>query len=214
MKYTTVIFDLDGTLLDTIDDLANGANHALVATGYEALPLDLVRSYVGHGIRDLVSKCIPDGLNNPKFEECFAEFKRFYFANCAVETKPYPGMVELVKTLSEKEYKLAIVSNKADEPVNVLNDKFFGNYISLAIGERPTLAKKPDPATVEFALKELGSEKFEAVYIGDSEVDVKTAANSGIDAILVSWGFRSKQTLIDAGAKVIVDTPEELLAQL
>ena len=214
MKYSTVIFDLDGTLLDTIDDLAGSANHALVAMGYEALPLDLVRSYVGHGIRDLVSKCIPDGLNNPKFEECFAEFKRHYYAHCADATRPYAGMVELVKKLSEKEYKLAIVSNKADAPVNTLNDKFFGNYISLAIGERPELKKKPDPAAVEFALKELGSEKFEAVYIGDSEVDVKTAENSGIDCILVSWGFRSKQTLIDAGAKVIVDTPEELLAQL
>ena len=214
MKYSTVIFDLDGTLLDTIDDLAGSANHALVAMGYEALPLDLVRSYVGHGIRDLVSKCIPDGLNNPKFEECFAEFKRHYYAHCADATRPYAGMVELVKKLSEKEYKLAIVSNKADAPVNTLHDKFFGNYISLAIGERPELKKKPDPAAVEFALKELGSEKFEAVYIGDSEVDVKTAENSGIDCILVSWGFRSKQTLIDAGAKVIVDTPEELLAQL
>ena len=214
MKYSTVIFDLDGTLLDTIDDLAGSANHALVAMGYEALPLDLVRSYVGHGIRDLVSKCIPDGLENPKFEECFAEFKRHYYVHCADATKPYAGMVELVKKLSEKEYKLAIVSNKADAPVNTLNDKFFGNYISLAIGERPELKKKPDPAAVEFALKELGSEKFEAVYIGDSEVDVKTAANSGIDCILVSWGFRSKQTLIDAGANVIVDTPEELLAQL
>lgn len=214
MKYSTVIFDLDGTLLDTIDDLAGSANHALVAMGYEALPLDLVRSYVGHGIRDLVSKCIPDGLNNPKFEECFAEFKRHYYAHCADATRPYAGMVELVKKLSEKEYKLAIVSNKADAPVNTLNDKFFGNYISLAIGERPELKKKPDPAAVEFALKELGSEKFESVYIGDSEVDVKTAENSGIDCILVSWGFRSKQTLIDAGAKVIVDTPEELLAQL
>lgn len=214
MKYSTVIFDLDGTLLDTIDDLAGSANHALVAMGYEALPLDLVRSYVGHGIRDLVSKCIPGGLDNPKFEECFAEFKRHYYAHCADATRPYAGMVELVKKLSEKEYKLAIVSNKADAPVNTLNDKFFGNYISLAIGERPELKKKPDPAAVEFALKELGSEKFEAVYIGDSEVDVKTAENSGIDCILVSWGFRSKQTLIDAGAKVIVDTPEELLAQL
>ena len=210
MKYSTIIFDLDGTLLDTIDDLAASANHALVETGYEALPIDLVRSYVGHGIRDLVSKCIPDGLNNPKFEECFAAFKKHYYVHCVDNTFPYDGMVVLVKKLSEEGRHLAVVSNKADEPAGLLIKKWFGDYIKVAIGERPGYAKKPAPDTVDLALKELGVTRDGAVYIGDSEVDVKTAKNSGMDSVCVAWGFRSKQTLIDAGATVIADTPEEL----
>lgn len=211
MKYSTIIFDLDGTLLDTITDLAGSANYALEYMGFPTYSVDEIKSFVGNGVRRLMELCVPNGENNPKFEECYAVFNKHYDEHCRDNTKPYDGIMELLKKLSEKEYKLAIVSNKPDEPVKILNKQWFGDYISVAIGEKPTVHKKPAPDTVIEALNELYSEKFESVYIGDSEVDILTAKNSGVDCICVSWGFRTKEWLIENGATLIVDNPADIL---
>lgn len=211
MKYSTVIFDLDGTLLDTIADLAGSANYALERMGYPTYSVDQVKSFVGNGVRRLMALCVPDGEANPKFEECFAIFNEHYDIHCRDNTRPYDGIMELLGELSRKEYKLAIVSNKPDAPVKALNDQWFGNYISVAIGEKPTVRKKPAPDTVLRAMEELASEKFETVYVGDSEVDLMTAKNAGVDCISVSWGFRSTESLLENGAAVIADRPSDIL---
>ena len=211
MKYSTVIFDLDGTLLDTITDLAGSANYALAYMGYPTYTVDEIKAFVGNGVRRLMEQCVPGGADNPKFEECFAVFSEHYDRHCRDNTRPYDGIIELLRELSRKEYKLAIVSNKPDGPVKALNEQWFGNYISVAIGEKPTVHKKPAPDTVLRALDELVSEKFESVYIGDSEVDILTAKNAGVDCINVSWGFRSTESLIENGATVIADKPSDIL---
>ena len=211
MKYSTVIFDLDGTLLDTIADLAGSANYALERMGYPTYPVEQVKSFVGNGVRRLMALCVPGGEENPRFEECFAIFNEHYDIHCRDNTRPYDGIMELLRELGKKEYKLAIVSNKPDTPVKALNEQWFGNYISVAIGEKPTVRKKPAPDTVLRAMEELASEKFETVYIGDSEVDLMTAKNAGVDCISVSWGFRSTESLLQNGASVIADRPADIL---
>lgn len=214
MKYSTVIFDLDGTLLNTIDDLAASANYALEYMGFPTYTVKQIMAYVGNGVRRLMELCVPDGEANPKFEECYGVFCKHYDQHCQDTTRPYDGIMELLKKLSQKEYKLAIVSNKPDGPVKVLNKEWFGDYISVAIGEKETVRKKPAPDTVLEAMKELFSEKYETVYIGDSEVDIQTAKNAGVDCICVSWGFRTVESLIENGATVIVDDPLDILKQV
>lgn len=211
MKYSTVIFDLDGTLLDTITDLAASANYAMEQMGWPTYDLEQIKLFVGNGVRRLIALCTPDGEDNPRFEECFAIFNKHYDEHCRDNTAPYAGIMDVLKKLSEKEYKMAIVSNKPDGPVKVLNKEWFGQYISVAIGEKPTVHKKPAPDTVLAAMDELFCEKFETVYVGDSEVDIQTAKNAGVDCIAVSWGFRSEEHLINSGATVIAHKPEDIL---
>ena len=212
--YNTVIFDLDGTLLDTLQDLADSANYALRAMGFPERSLSEVRSFVGNGVRRLMALCVPDGEDNPRFEECFAVFNEHYDAHCRDNTKPYDGIMKLLSDLTKKEYKLAIVSNKPDAPVKVLTREWFGNYISVAIGEKATVRKKPAPDTVLKALDELWSEKWEAVYVGDSEVDIATAKNAGVDCISVTWGFRDEAWLKENGATMIAHEPKDILGML
>jgi len=212
--YDTVIFDLDGTLLDTLQDLANSANFALKEFGYPERSLDEVRSFVGNGTRRLMELCCPDGEDNPRFEALYGVFQRHYDEHCQDNTKPYDGVIELLNELTKKEYKLAIVSNKPDGPCKELCRRFFGNYISVAIGEKPTVKKKPAPDTVNKALSELFSEKWEAVYVGDSEVDIQTAKNAGVDCISVTWGFRTEEWLRDNGGTLFAHEPKDVLKLL
>ena len=198
-----VAIDLDGTLLDTLQDLANAVNYALEQQGMPKRTLEEVRQFVGNGVRLLIIRAVPDGESNPLFEETFALFKEYYGKHCNDNTKPYAGVVELIETLKEKGYAVAIVSNKIDFAVKELNDLYFKGIVPVAIGEKEGIRRKPAPDTVYEALKELGKTKEEAVYVGDSDVDLETAKNSGMPCISVLWGFRDKEFLAEHGCAAV-----------
>ena len=197
-KKDTVVFDLDGTLLDTLEDLKNSVNYAMRHFDYPERTLDEVRRFVGNGIVLLIQRAIPGGKDDPNFEEAFALFKEHYGKHCNDTTKPYEGIMELLHILKEHNIKIAIVSNKADFAVKELNEIYFKGMISVAIGEKESegIRKKPAPDTVREALKELGSTAESSVYVGDSDVDIETARNSGMDEILCDWGFRGEEFLL------------------
>lgn len=213
-KYTTIVFDCDGTLLDSLTDLYVSTNYALKQSGYPERTLDEVRRFVGNGVKLLMERAVPAGISAADFEKCYACFKQHYAKNCGTTTRPYDGIMDMLKALSEKGYKLALVSNKPDGQVQTLNDDFFKQYISVAIGEQEDkgIHKKPAPDMVEEALRRLHSTKQEAVYVGDSDVDVATGKNSGLDCISVLWGFRDKAFLIEHGATTFIEKPLEILA--
>lgn len=210
-QYKTVIFDLDGTLLDTLEDLKDSTNAALSAFGCKERTLEEVRKFVGNGIRNLMLQAVEGGDENPEFENIFQYFKDDYKKNCKNKTKPYPGIMKVLEELKEKGVKLAMVSNKADFAVKELNSWYFKNLGMLAVGEREGVRRKPAPDAVFQILKELSMDKESAVYVGDSEVDIKTAENAKIPCISVLWGFREKDFLKENGGTVFVETPEELL---
>jgi phosphoglycolate phosphatase len=211
-KYNTVIFDLDGTLLDTLEDLADAVNYAMKTCGLPERTYDEVRSFVGNGIALLIQRSVPSGTSDEMTQKALAIFKEYYGAHCRVKTKAYDGVLEMLKCLKEQGIKTAIVSNKADFAVKELQKFYFDGVIPVAMGENESagIKKKPAPEMVLAALRQLDSTVEESVYVGDSEVDIQTANNSNMDAILVSWGFREKDFLLEQGAKVIVDTMDEL----
>ncbi len=211
-KINTVIFDLDGTLLDTLEDLKNSVVYIQEKHGYPVHTIDQVRSHVGNGILNLIALSIPDGRDNPQFDSIVEEFKAHYKKHCNDFTKPYPGILSVIRQMKKIGYKMAIVSNKADMAVKILNDLYFAEYINVAIGENEAagIKKKPAPDTVFQALKELNSTAEEAVYIGDSEVDILTAQNSGMPCILCEWGFRDKNYLISEGGKYFISDAKDL----
>ena len=211
MKYDVIIFDLDGTLLDTLRDLSESVNYALTLHGYPARSQEEVRSFVGNGVRNLMNKALPGGFENPDFEQVFSDFKAHYAVHFRDLTCPYAGIMELMDELSLRGLRMAIVSNKNDVEVKKLNEIFFGGKFDSAIGERPDVARKPAPDSVLATLEFLGVAKERAVYVGDSEVDVLTARNAGLDCIAVTWGFRSRAELIEAGATVLIDKPMDIL---
>ncbi len=200
-KYDAVIFDLDGTLLDTLKDLTDSLNVVLERYHLPVHTEDEVRRFVGNGIPKLIERAIPDGTGHPQYREILQDFKEYYGEHCMDATEPYPGIPALLGWLKKEGYKTAIVSNKADFAVKKLKQVYFRDQILTAIGEREGIRKKPAPDTVLQALKELEVSPERAVYIGDSDVDVETALNSGMDGIAVSWGFRSREFLIEHGAK-------------
>lgn len=208
----TIIFDLDGTLLNTLDDLADSVNYALGQHGCPERGIEEVKHFVGNGVRNLMELSTPEGSDNPLFESCLDTFREYYSKNMRNNTRPYDGIMELLEELAKNNYKVAIVSNKFDRAVKELAKDYFGDYISVAIGESGGVRKKPEPDCVFEALHELASETKEAIYIGDSEVDVKTARNAGLACVGVTWGFRSRELLIDEGADYIIDSPMELMA--
>jgi phosphoglycolate phosphatase len=210
-NYSAIIFDLDGTLLDTLGDLSNSVNFVLTKHGFPEITLDDTRRFVGNGIAKLIESALPEGLDNPLFDKCLEEFGSHYSQNMEILTKPYPGIMKLLGELTKKQYKIAIVSNKFDGAVKTLSEKYFGEYISIAIGESKGLQRKPAPDTVFEALKELNVNAADAVYVGDSEVDILTARNAGLPCVSVSWGFRDREILLANGAERIIDSPVELL---
>lgn len=211
--YNTVIFDLDGTLLNTLEDLADAVNYVQRQYDFVEDSIDTVRMNVGNGIRNLIKRSIPGGEDNEIFEEAFQIFKAYYQAHCQVKTRAYPGIMELLSELHKRSIKMAIVSNKAHAAVEELNEIYFKNYISVAIGENEDagIKKKPAPDEVEYALKLLGSKKEESLYVGDSDVDKATADNSGLDCVLCQWGFRDLELLQSLGPKAIIAEPKELI---
>lgn len=212
MKKTTVVFDLDGTLLDTLDDLKNSVNYALEMTGNPPRTREEVRRFVGNGILLLMERALPSGHDNPDFDKAFALFKEHYGVHCNDLTKPYDGIMELIQKLKKHGIKMAIVSNKADFAVKELSEIYFDGIIPVAIGEKESegIRKKPAPDTVFEALNELGSNREESVYVGDSEVDLETAKNCGMDYILCQWGFRERSLLEEKGGRVFVSHPSEI----
>ena len=211
MEYTTIIWDLDGTLMDTLQDLWLSTNHALKAYGMKERTFEEVRSFVGNGVRKLIERAVPDGENNPQFEEVFAEFKKHYMVHCKDNTGLYPGIAETLRELKARGMRMAIVSNKLQAGVTELHREWFADTIEVAIGEREGMARKPAPDMVETALRELGVGKENAVYIGDSDVDLATARNAGLPCISVLWGFRDRDFLERHGATTFIEKPDELL---
>lgn len=214
MKYQLAIFDLDGTLLDTLDDLADSVNYVMDRFGYPGRNLTEIRSFVGNGIRKLIERSAPKGTSSEELDRVFEQFKEYYGVHCADKTKPYDGIMELLYKLKELDVKLAVVSNKGDYAVQILCEQYFPGVFDVAVGAREGIAKKPAPDTVNEVLKNLQIDKSRAVYIGDSEVDVQTAKNAELDCIAVDWGFRDKEVLIKAGAETIVSTPAELFEHM
>lgn len=212
--FDTYIFDLDGTLLSSLEDLAASTNYALRWAGMPEKTLEEVRMFVGNGVKLLMERAIPDGLHNPRFEEVYAKFREHYLKHNLDRTHPYDGVLELLVELKRRGKKLAIVSNKFYAATQDLAHHFFADTIEVAIGERENIRKKPAPDTVLEALRQLGASKDGAVYIGDSDVDVMTAKNSGLPCISVLWGFRDKEFLIEHGATLFVKTPHDILAKL
>ena len=213
-KYEAVIFDLDGTLLNTLEDLMDSVNYALRVCGMPERSYEEIRHFVGNGIERLLELAVPNGSDNPQFERTLTLFKEYYGAHCNDKTDLYPGVRELLDALKQEGFLMAIVSNKYYEGVQVLKQQYFKDYLQVAIGERDGIRKKPAPDTVLAALKELKVPKEKAVYIGDSEVDIATAANTGMDCITVGWGFRTRAEQEAAGGKVFVKSPMEILGLL
>lgn len=209
-KYKTYIFDLDGTLLSTLADLAASTNYALRTHHMPERSLDEVRRFVGNGVKKLMERAIPDGLNNPLFEETFATFRQHYMQHNLDTTRPYPGIMQLLEQLKAEGKNIAVVSNKFYAATRELCRHFFGDLVPVAIGEREDIRKKPAPDTVIEALRELGVDKEGAVYIGDSDVDIMTAKNSGMPCVSVLWGFRDKEFLLEHGATTLISQPEDM----
>lgn len=210
-KYKTVIFDLDGTLLDTLEDLCDSTNFALAEFGYPSRTLREVRAFVGCGIGKLIERALPFGCENPDYSAVFASFKAHYGENCNNKTKAYDGIYSLLEALKSDGVNIAVVSNKVDSAVKALCARYFGEYFSVAIGEREGIRRKPAPDSVFAVMDELGATSESTLYVGDSEVDVQTAQNAGIDLAAVSWGFRDREVLEALTSAPIADTAEELL---
>ena len=211
MKYIIAIFDLDGTILNTLEDLADSTNYALKTYGYPERTMDEVRQFVGNGIRKLMERAVPEGTPVEEIDRVHETFTAQYKVHCADKTRPYDGIMELLQNLKKDGCKLAVVSNKADYGVQELCKQYFDGIFDFAVGEREGIRKKPAPDSVNEVLKTLGCSRDRAVYIGDSDVDIQTAANAQMDHIIVEWGFRDVPFLIAKGAKVLVEKPEEIL---
>ena len=212
MKYDTYIFDLDGTLLDTLQDLATSVNYALRQHAMPEHSLDDIRQFVGNGVRKLMERAVPEGAQNPRFEAAFATFRQHYMQHSLDTTHPYDGIPEMLDELKRRGCRMAVVSNKMMAATQELITHFFPQ-IEVAIGEHEAegIRKKPAPDTVREALRQLGVTTKNAVYVGDSDVDIETAYNSGLPCISVLWGFRDQDFLLSHGATTLISRPEELL---
>ncbi len=212
-KYTTVIFDLDGTLMDTLADLAASTNYALSEMGFPTRSVDEVRAFVGNGVRKLVERAVPAGVGASCVDEVLALFRTHYTLHCKDHSAPYEGIADTLARLRNAGFQMAIVSNKPDSEVKQLNREFFAGLIEVAVGEneKAGIPKKPSPEMLEGAMRLLGAEKDKCLYVGDSDVDILTATNAGVDCLSVTWGFRSADFLVAHGAVHLVDRPSQLL---
>lgn len=210
MNIKAVIWDLDGTLLNTLDDLAASVNAALAMNGMPLRSTEEVRAFVGNGIRNLMIRAVPGGEANPAFDKALEDFIRHYGAHSRDRTRPYDGILEMLDKLSAAGVKHAIVSNKIDFAVKALSRAYFGERMCAAIGDDPSRARKPAPDSVFAAMREMGVTAQETVYVGDSDVDVLTARNAGVPCVAVLWGFRDEACLRAAGAERLARTPDEL----
>ncbi|MCI2062551.1 MAG: HAD-IA family hydrolase [Eubacteriaceae bacterium] len=212
----TVIFDLDGTLLDTLEDLAAAVNHEMERYGRPLRTVDQVRNSIGNGIGNLIGRSLEKGKEDPDFKAILADFAEYYTANCQEKTKPYPGIAAMLEKLKEEGIKTGVVSNKNDASVQKLVQYYFGDLIMTSTGECRGVRRKPAPDTIIAALEKLGSRKEDAYYVGDSEVDIQAADNAELDLIMVSWGFRGRERMTEycrengREVPVIIDDPDEI----
>ena len=211
---TSIIFDLDGTLLNTLDDLWASVNYSLAQNGFPLRSKSEIRSFLGNGVRVLIEKSLPQNIEKTDYEHVLNTFRSYYIAHAMDKTCPYPGVFELLQNLKERGIKTAIVSNKPESAVQELYQNLFKDVIDIALGECPDVLKKPSPDMVLKALKLLGSNSSSSVYVGDSEVDYATAQNSGLRFVGVSWGFRDRAFLEELGVDLIIDKANELLWEL
>lgn len=220
-RYDTIVFDLDGTLLNTLEDLKNSVNYALSVMKYSTRTLEEIRLAVGNGARTLLRRSIPASADEAALEQAFAHFRAHYEAHCNDFTAPYDGILPMLDTLKSRGFRLAIVSNKPDAAVKKLCSLYFSEWVSVAIGERENVRRKPAPDSVYAALHELsgsdstsdtasGTGFSSALYVGDSDVDIATAAAAGMNCVSVAWGFRDEAFLRAHGASRVIHTPSEL----
>ncbi|MEG1633220.1 MAG: HAD family hydrolase [Oscillospiraceae bacterium] len=214
MSCDTVVFDLDGTLLDTLDDLCDSLNHVLLTHALPAQTRDEVMSHVGNGSARLVELSLQNGREHPLFDEVLRDYGAWYAAHCRLRTAPYPGISALLRRLSAEGIRCAVVSNKPDGAVKSLCADFFPGLLSAAIGERPGIKRKPAPDTLLSAMAELKALPSRTVYVGDSEVDIATAKNAGVRCVSVLWGFRTARQLTAAGATAAASDTHELYSLL
>lgn len=212
MDKKIIIFDLDGTLLNTLDDLTDSTNLVLKHFGYPQKMKEEVRDFVGNGVDKLIERAIPNGRSNKNFKACTELFKEIYPQNMYNKTVPYPNIINMLKNLKNHGFITAVVSNKFDTAVKELCEKYFPDLIDFCAGENESggIKKKPAPDTVIKVLKNFNLKNNNAIYVGDSEVDIQTARNADIPCISVSWGFKDKDFLAESGAKIIIDTPEQI----
>ncbi len=214
MKYKLAIFDMDGTILSTLDDLANGVDYALRENGLPARSKQETRAALGRGVRFLIEQSVPDGLSDAEISKVEEDFLKYYKVHSMDNTRPYDGIVELIKEVRASGIKTAVVSNKIDSAVKELCANFFEGAFDVAYGERVGIPRKPDPKPINAIIDEFGLSKNEVVYIGDSEVDLLTANNAKIDHIIVTWGFRDREFLEQNGAKNLVESMDKLKAEI
>lgn len=210
-KYDLVIFDMDGTILDTLDDLCDATNYTLAQMGCPKRSKEEVRCFVGNGILKLLERAMPSGTTKAQIRQAFSIFMEYYNKHCMDKTKPYDGIIDLLRELRAQGIKTAVVSNKRHETVKILCDDLFTGLFDAFEGDRPGVPKKPDSAMVDLVLEKLNIQRENAVYVGDSDVDLTTAVNSGMDYIIVTWGFRNEVFLREKGADIFAHTTEELL---
>lgn len=211
MKFDAVIFDLDGTLTDTLEDLRDSVNFALRKLGLPERTLEEIRCFVGNGVRKLIFRSLPDNTLPEVEEECLKVFRAHYLGNSLNKTKPYPGIIDALNKIKAANIPIAVVTNKTQDAASEIVKFFFGEYFDVVIGQIDGMAKKPEPDGVWLALDKLGVGRERAVYIGDSEVDCLTAKNAGVPIIGAAWGFRGRKLLEEMHADMIADNAGEML---
>lgn len=210
-----IIFDLDGTLLDTLEDIADSANEALALSGFESHPLDEYRFFVGNGVENLVKMMLPKGTEDDVLLRVIDDFKSAYDRNYSNKCQPYPGIMDLLDELSQRGILMGVCSNKPDAFTQVMVDLYFKDITFVAVtGERKDLPRKPNAAMVNYILDKMNLRVDECLFVGDSDVDVKTAHNAGLNSVGVEWGFRPIQELIEAKVTFTVSHPQEILTLL
>lgn len=213
MRYQAIIWDLDGTLLNTIDDLRDATNRTLQQYGYPPRTIEEMKHFVGNGIRVMLARATPGGEDNPHFADMLRTFTEDYDAHCRVKTAPYPGIPEVLARIREAGISTAVVTNKIQAAADSLISELFP-AVNIVIGDSPDVRRKPAPDGVWKALRLLGVKPENAAYVGDSNVDFETAKNAGLPCLSVLWGFRTREELLACGADCFFETPSDLLAYL
>ena len=214
MKYQTILFDFDGTLLYTVEDLANAVNYAIGKRGYPGHSVPAIQRMVGNGVNRLVARALPQGFDTPDYAAIMDDFRAHYQAHCFDSTRPYDGVLEMLRAFRDQGRRLAIVTNKYQTAAEAMRRRFFADAVPLIVGDLEGRARKPAPDGCRIALAALGSDGSDAVYVGDTEVDQQTAENAGLDFAAVSWGYRSRAELEALGIGRIADRPGDLLEML
>ncbi len=209
--YKAVFFDLDGTLLNTLDDLADSCNHVLAAKGYQTYPVEQYQKFVGNGAAVLMTRIHPAGTSQNELDDSLAKFTAYYSAHKDIKTTPYPGIPELLKKLRSAGIHLCVLSNKPHEiSVQIVRQYFGENTFDIIMGKSPDYPIKPDPTSCFYLMKKLGLEKNDVLYVGDSNVDMQTAKNAGLTKCGVCWGFRSEAELTAEGADYLAHTSDDI----